>query len=88
MDLKNILSVTTAKQNLMKLLKEVQEMGSTFVITKDGKAAGVLMSSEEYEGLMETIEILGDPKILKSLQKAKQEFEQGHFYTEEEVFDS
>jgi PHD/YefM family antitoxin component YafN of YafNO toxin-antitoxin module len=29
-------------------------------VTKNGVAVGVLMTPERYEGIMETIEILGD----------------------------
>ena len=55
---KNILPVTTVKRNLLKLLRKVESDGDTLIITREGKAAGVLLSPEEYEGLMETLEIL------------------------------
>jgi len=84
--MKNILPVTTVKKNLMKLLSQAQEDGSTFVITKDGKAAGVLMSAEEYEGMLETMEILSDPKAMESLRKAQKDIDEGRVYSFEEVF--
>ena len=84
--LKNILPVTTVKRNLMKLLKELQGGDSHVIITKDGKASGILMSTEEYEGMMETLEILSDKKAMKSLKKAQKDFENGRVYTHEDVF--
>ncbi|MBI2340038.1 MAG: type II toxin-antitoxin system Phd/YefM family antitoxin [Deltaproteobacteria bacterium] len=84
--IKNILPVTTVKRDLMKLLKKVQEEGNPLVITKDGKTAGVLMSGEEYEGLMETLEILGDKQLMRQLKKADEDFRKGHSYTHEQVF--
>ena len=83
---KNILPVTMVKRNLMKLLKKVQEEGDPLVITKDGKTAGVLMSSDEYEGLMETLEILSDKQLLKQLKKADGDFQKGRSYSHEQVF--
>ncbi len=84
--LKNILPVTTVKRNLMKLLNELQGGDSHVIITKDGKASGILMSTEEYEGMMETLEILSDKKAMKSLKKAQKDFENGRVYTHEDVF--
>ncbi|MBI4411290.1 MAG: type II toxin-antitoxin system Phd/YefM family antitoxin [Deltaproteobacteria bacterium] len=70
----------------MKLLKKVEEEGNPLVITKDGRTAGVLMSGEEYEGLMETLEILSDKQLLKQLKKADEDFRKGRLYTHEQVF--
>ncbi len=83
---KNILPVTTVKKNLLKLLRQVQEQNDPLIITKDGKAAGILLSPEEYEGLLETLEILSDKKLLKLLQKAELDYQKGRFYTHEQVF--
>ena len=85
-DLKNILPVTTVKRDLMKLLKRAKNEGATFFITKDGKAEGVLMSTEEYEGLLETMEILSNKKTMAELRKAKKDIEEGRTFTIEEVF--
>lgn len=78
--------MTSVKRNLMKLLKKVQEEGSPLVITKDGRTAGVLMSGEDYEGLMETLEILSDKQLVRQLKKADEDFRKGRFYSHEQVF--
>lgn len=83
---KNILPVTTVKRNLMKILKKVQDDGDPIIITKDGKAAGILVSTEEYEGLLETTEILRDKKLMKSLKRSMEDFEKGKTFTHEQVF--
>ena len=83
---KNILPVTTVKKNLLKLLRRVQEENEPLVITKDGKAAGVLLSPEEYEGLLETLEILGDKKLLKQLHQSEISFQEGQYFSHEQVF--
>ena len=84
---KNILPVTTVKRDLLRLLKQVQAGGDHFVITKDGKAAGILMSPEEYEGLLETLEILSDKKLMRQLKKAEEDFRKGRTLAHEQVFE-
>lgn len=83
---KNIVPLTTVKKNLTKFLDQIEEEKAPLVITRDGHAAAMLMSIEEYEGFFETIEILKDPKIMKEIKKAEKDFKRGHFYTHEEVF--
>ena len=83
---KNIIPVTSARRNLMKLLKEIEGNGDPLVITKDGKAAGILMSPDEYESLLETSEILSDRKLLKSLQRAEEDFRKKRTATHDQVF--
>lgn len=83
---KNILPVTAVKRDLLKLLKQIQQGGDALMITKDGKAAGILMSPEEYEGLLETLEILSDKKLMSRLKKAEDDFRRGRVYTHEQVF--
>lgn len=83
-----ILPVTQVKRELMKLLKTLHNQGGIVAITKDGRAAGILMSPEEYEGLLETIEILHDPALLRSLRRALKEGQQGKWHTHHEVFEA
>lgn len=82
-----ILPVTQVKRDLMKLLKSLQAKGGIYTITKDGRAAGILMSPEAYEGLLETIEIIEDKALLHSLNRAVQQWRAGKTFTEKEVFE-
>lgn len=83
---KNILPVTTVKKNLMGLLKQVQQGKDPLVITKDGKAAGILISTEEYENLIETLEILSDKDLMKSLKKSGEDLKKKRVYSHQQVF--
>lgn len=84
---KNVLPVTTAKRDLMKLLRQAKADGSTFLITKDGLAEGVLMSADEYESLVETLSILSNKATVAELRKAKKDIEAKRTYTASQVFD-
>ena len=81
-----ILPVTQVKRELMKLLNTMQTEGGIVAITKDGRAAGVLMSAEEYEGFVETLEIMHDPALLRSLTKALKQSRQHKTIPHREVF--
>lgn len=61
--------LSEAKAQLPRLLRETEELGERFVITRSGRPAAVLLSNEEYEGLLETLEILADPKLAASVRK-------------------
>lgn len=82
-----ILPVTQVKRELMKLLKGLEARGGVVAITRDGRAAGILMSAEEYEGLLETVEILHDRGLLRSLHRALRESPAGKVYSHKEVFE-
>lgn len=77
--------LSQAKTHLAKLLKEVEELGEQVLITRSGRPAGVLLSIEEYEGLIETLEILADPELSKAVRKGLAEVEEGDLLSDEEV---
>lgn len=74
---KKSLPVTQVKREIMKLLKELHSRGGVVSITKDGKAAGILMSPDDYEGFLETLEILQDTSLIRSLNRALKERRSG-----------
>ena len=52
--------LSEAKTHLAKLLADVEALGEEVVITRSGRPVGVLLSLTDYEGLIETLEILAD----------------------------
>ncbi len=78
--------LSQAKTHLTRLLAEVEQLGEEIVITRSGRPAGVLMSYEEYQGLLETLEILADPKLAEAVRKGLEEVEAGELVTHEEAW--
>jgi prevent-host-death family protein len=70
-------SLTDLRPRLSELLTRAHEDFDRFVITRHGRAEAVLLSSEEFEGLMETLEILADSKLVKRLVEADEELAAG-----------
>jgi prevent-host-death family protein len=76
-DFQDILPVSKAKRDLLDLLKRMEKEESTIALTRNGEAVGVMMTLSRYEALLETIEILGDQEILRSLRKSMRDFKAG-----------
>jgi prevent-host-death family protein len=85
-DFQKILPVTKAKRNLLEILKNMELEEETIALTKNGEAVGVLMSLSRYEGLIETIEVLSDRKILTTLKTSQKDFKAGKVLDHEEVW--
>ena len=71
------MSLSDARKNLPKILKEISETGGRVVITVNGQPKATLINSEELESLEETADVLSIPgakdSILKGLKEAKKE---------------
>jgi len=85
-DFQQIFPITKAKRNLLDIVKRMEEEDETIAITKNGEPVGVMMCMSRYEGLLETIEILGDKDILWSLEESKKDFASGRVFDHDEVW--
>ncbi len=81
-----IVALSEAKARLSEIMKEVSETRDMVTITKGGTAAGVLLSTEEYESLIETLEILSDPKLMAALKQAEKAAGKGKMLSHEEIW--
>ena len=78
------LTATKARKELFTLLKRSIRGHRQFRIThKAGDA--VLLSQEDYESLLETLELLSTPGLLRSVRRARREIAAGETYSLEEV---
>lgn len=79
-------TLSEAKTRLARLLADVEELGDHYVITRSGRPTGVLLSVEEYEGLLETLEILADPELSKAVREGLRDAEAGRLLSHDEVW--
>lgn len=78
-------TATKARSHWFELVKQSTKSHRMFRIrSKDGDA--VLLSQEDYDSLLETLELLSTPGLLKSIQKARKEIKEGKTYSMQEVF--
>jgi len=81
-------SVTQAKAQLLDLIRRLGTQQDSVGITKDGVPTAVLLSMDHFEGLMETLEILSDPKTIRPIRKSLKQAQSGLWETHESVFPS
>jgi prevent-host-death family protein len=86
-DFQKILPVTTVKRNLLEILKQMEQEEETIALTRNGEAVGVLMPFSRYEALQETIEILGDKKILAAIGQSQKDFRAGKSWSHDQVWE-
>lgn len=80
------LTVTEAKTHLLDIIRKADKTLQHFVISKNGKPKAVIMSVDEYEGWLETLEIMSDKKAVKEIELARKDLKKGKFYTFDQVF--
>ena len=81
------LPISEVKTQLPRLVKGVFERDEEIIITRKGRPAAIILSIDEYEGLIETLEILSDPEAMAQLRRSEAYFRRGgKGYTIDEVF--
>ena len=75
------ITATQARKNFFKLMDLLRSSGTTVMITHQDKPPVVMISAEEWEGWMETLDILSDPKEAEELRTAIREYESGKMET-------
>ncbi len=79
------LSASAARQNLFRLLeKSVKGHVPIRIASKQGVV--ILISQEDYESLLETLELLSTPGMLKSIKEAKEDIRAGRTKSLKEIF--
>ncbi|OHB76857.1 MAG: hypothetical protein A2Z34_04275 [Planctomycetes bacterium RBG_16_59_8] len=81
-----VLTVTDAKARFLDLVRRSDRAFERFTITRGGRPEAVLMSAEEFDGWLETLEILSDRKALSEIRRARRELKSGRGKSFEEVF--
>lgn len=64
-----VVNVTSARKDLYGLVSLVQDHETVTITSKDGNA--VLISEEDWDAIMETLYIMGDPDFQKNLEDAR-----------------
>ena len=73
------------RQDLSRFVDEAVTTHARFDITRNGKRAAVLLSADDYDSLMETMDILSNERLVADIQDALVETEDGNVATHEQV---
>lgn len=77
-----IVPISEARSKLPGLIKKIASAGKRLIITKNGRAEAVMMSPDE----LETLEIMADQKLLRSILRAEEDIRDGKLYSHKDVF--
>lgn len=68
-----IISASKARKRWFQLLQEASSPGQSVTITYEGHPPVLMMPLDEYEGWMETLEVMSDPDLVKAIEEGSRQ---------------
>ena len=72
------ITLKSLRPKLPKVVKEIDSKMDRFIITKRGRPVALMMSMDDYESLLESIDILSDSRLMKKIKKAEEDVKKGN----------
>ena len=69
---------TELREKLSDVLDDVEATGAEYVITRHGRPLAVVLSYDEYESMIESLNILGDEDTMAAIAEGDADFNDGH----------
>lgn len=85
MNAKTTISISEARRRIFDIAEEVQKPNKYYTFTENGKPKAVMLSAEEFDSLMENLEMLEDPDLLKRIKESEEEYKRGEYVTLDEL---
>jgi antitoxin YefM len=76
---------TEARSGLTELLDEIERVHEHVVITRNGRPSAVMMAQDEYDSLIETLEVLADQEAMGDLDASQHDVDAGRVFGLEDV---
>lgn len=71
------LTMTEARNKLTSLPEALRHTHDAISITRRGKPVLAVLRWDEYESVLETLEVLGDPKLMAAMKTGIREIKRG-----------
>ena len=81
------IKASEARAKLFGLMDRAERLRQRFVLTRDGRPQAVLISAEEYEEWMETLEVSQDKGLVKGIREGLADLKAGRTLSFERVFE-
>lgn len=79
-NIKTTLPITEARKKIYDIADEVQKPSKHFILTENGRPKAVILSAEEFESIIETIEVMRDfPELEKDIKEARKAVKSGEY---------
>lgn len=72
-----VVCLSDAGERFRAVLESVVSTGSNFVVSKHGRPKAVILPYDEYESLVETLNILSDPDTMAVLEESEADIRVG-----------
>lgn len=82
----NSISSSEARSRFAEILGACEETGERYSITVHNRAAAVLISSAEWEEIVETLSVLSDPGLVEQIAASGRDIEAGRTVPAAEAF--
>lgn len=80
MNTKTTISISEARKRIFEIAEEVQKPDNFYTLTSGGKPKAVIMSAEEYESMIETMEVERIfPNLDKDIAETEEAFRTGEY---------
>lgn len=79
------LPLADARARLSKLIESAVTTHERFEVTRNGQRAAVILSADDYDSLIETVEILSDPDEVAAIAQGLADSAAGAMSTVDEV---
>lgn len=66
-----------AKRDFSSIIRDVEEKYDRFIITKNGVDTSVILSTDEFNGMLETLDILSNKEEKEAIVRAKEQIKKG-----------
>lgn len=79
------LSLAEARANLSKLVESAVTTHERFEVTRNGDRVAVLLAADDYDALLETLDILSNPDEVEAIRAGLADLESGQVSSADEV---
>ena len=79
------LPLSTVKARLSELVDRVESEDDRIVVTRNGRPAAVLVSTDDLESLEETLSVLSDRELMRKIREGDRAAERGELVSLDEL---
>lgn len=71
-------TLKSLRPRLPRIVEEIDSKMDRFIITKRGRPVALMISIEDYESMLETLDILSNTKLMKKIKRAEADIRKGN----------
>jgi prevent-host-death family protein len=76
-DMVNTITLKELRPGLPEVIDRIGDRLDRYIVTRRGKPVCVMLSMEDYEAIVETIDILANPKLVARIHSSEKELKAG-----------